>query len=443
MQKKISAVIIIETILLLITAGVFFASTVFGVDIPSLFGLASASEPADGDNDWPEFSVVTPEPQADGEELRERPTIRAEVIVDGAHVRVNEWISLRESTTYFHGYLFAANYADTQVRLVSADGGIEKFSADNLNLYVNMREPSTEVRVEYDFYLPGDNRIMSISGNLVKLTNFLITPAVYRDGAVIEVYTAPFGDPFIYEAYDYEITLSASAEYDIHAPGKTEESTASDRKTADFSAACMRDFPVVLSKNVPVVTRDTPSGVHVTYIGAEESGPFVAHSMEWAAETIGEYPYEELFVVKTPMADNSGMEFSAMIFLNTSVFSDMETLKQLAYHEVLHQWFYCVIGVDQFNEPFLDEGLVTYLSGYLVNRNFQGYSDSGFLGMSLADYSTKNHYTRLAYNNAAAWLAGLHRDTGDRFFEILREIYAAKKYDILYYDEFISYFPAS
>ena len=78
-----------------------------------------------------------------------------------------------------------------------------------------------------------------------------------------------------------------------------------------------------------------------------------AKALDDLAARFGEYPYPRLTIgVTTGLT--GGIEFPTHIFLGSGV----ATIHLV--HEVAHQWFYGLVGNDQFRDPWLDEGFATY-----------------------------------------------------------------------------------
>jgi hypothetical protein len=78
------------------------------------------------------------------------------------------------------------------------------------------------------------------------------------------------------------------------------------------------------------------------------------------AGRFGPYDSPELEVVE--VAEDYGMEFPELVFSNSSPF--------IVAHEVAHQWWYSIVGNDEYSEPWLDESFATY-SGQLVSGGFR------------------------------------------------------------------------
>jgi len=68
------------------------------------------------------------------------------------------------------------------------------------------------------------------------------------------------------------------------------------------------------------------------------------------------------------MINYYGMESSGVIYCSEDI------SEGTVVHEVIHQWFYSMIGNDQSDESFLDESLTTFVSGiyYLEQYGQEG-----------------------------------------------------------------------
>ncbi len=78
-----------------------------------------------------------------------------------------------------------------------------------------------------------------------------------------------------------------------------------------------------------------------------------ARALDDLAARFGEYPYPRLSIGVTSSL-TGGIEFPTHVFLGSGV-PDFHLV-----HEVAHQWFYALVGNDQFRDPWLDEGLAKY-----------------------------------------------------------------------------------
>lgn len=92
----------------------------------------------------------------------------------------------------------------------------------------------------------------------------------------------------------------------------------------------------------------------------------------------GEYPYDTLDVVQTPY-NAGGMEYPGLVRI-AEMYADLigaegdESLRLDVAHEVAHEWFYAVVGNDQYREAWLDESFAVY--GELVYQLYTGESEA-------------------------------------------------------------------
>jgi hypothetical protein len=357
--------------------------------------------------------------------------------------------------------------------------------------------------IEYEIILNKNSGTISYSDNQILLTNFLITPAIYRNDKPIFIYSSSFGDPYVYEINNYRITFSTNENYEIFAPGEkeiqqgyahevqqgntyeiqqgnmhevqqdstrevqqsgTHESQQSgtheevQKQKIVFTATNLRDFPAVILKKENHASGNSSSGsipsneihneIHIErlyntdiyFINSKAASEYVIEAFSFAVEKIGPYPFEKLFIVRTPIS-LKGMEFSNMIFIADRCFNsnNKDDFAKVLYHEIFHQWFYGIIGTDQVNEPFMDEGIVNYLAMALKGDELGNTYDERFTGMELKNYLSRDEYYRLAYIDATIYFSNIHQELGHDFYKLLQLIYSEKKFSIMYFDEFLQY----
>lgn len=361
--------------------------------------------------------------------------IKADIQVADGLVNIKEDILIDGDRDTLIVYLPSMNHADTEVtRVLSNGAGLEFYVRD---AYLEVCGPiaSGKLSLEYRITLSDSLDILSYSDGCIILSNFLATPAVYKDGNPILAYKWGFGDPYIYDINDYHITFKTAKDLTVYAPGKKQETVSGDVKTTVCQVRNIREFSSVLLRDAGIKTEKI-GNTNIYYIDSFHSAPYAGQAFRFAEENIGPYPHDELFVVRLPLKLN-GMELSNMILLSDSCFESEEKLKGVVYHEIFHQWFYNIVGTDQINEPFFDEGLVNYLALYLCNYNPNKNPSDKFLQLTLRDYKSRQEYYKYVYNDAAAYFGQIHRKLGDDFFPLLQKVYAEKKFTILYFEDFL------
>lgn len=71
------------------------------------------------------------------------------------------------------------------------------------------------------------------------------------------------------------------------------------------------------------------------------------------------YPYNDLWVVDPVLSGSGGMEYPQFVFASLDV-PMTRILEMVTIHEVGHQWFYGLLGNNETEEAWLDEGMNTF-----------------------------------------------------------------------------------
>jgi hypothetical protein len=125
---------------------------------------------------------------------------------------------------------------------------------------------------------------------------------------------------------------------------------------------------------------------------------------------LGPYPYPHLTVVVTPLDARgaAGMEYPTLF--TTSVpaypFPGLLDHEQTTIHELIHQYFQGMVANDEAEEPWLDEGLTTYMTGVVADEIYGAETSAVDLyGLSLGYYPVM----RLCYRFRPDWDAVAER----------------------------------
>ncbi len=142
-------------------------------------------------------------------------------------------------------------------------------------------------------------------------------------------------------------------------------------KTLRYTATNVHDFAWFADKDF-IIRYDTAqlsSGaiVDVFTYGRPDGNRYWKNSVSYTEDAIrsysswiGEYPYPVVQAVEGPRnVMSGGMEYP-MITLITSPGADEPTLDGVIAHEVGHNWFYSVIGSNERDHAWMDEGINTY-----------------------------------------------------------------------------------
>ncbi len=182
----------------------------------------------------------------------------------------------------------------------------------------------------------------------------------------------PFHRPFFSDAAIYDVELTVAEDMCVIHTGTLDEerATGEGKKTLKISTRLpVREFTLALSPRYRVMsTRRAEAELRCYYLpGDEEHAAMALDSagdlMEFYTQLFGEYPYEQFSIAPVHLA-YGGEQMSNMVFMDTRVFDEPRILKRhfdfLIAHETGHQWFYNLVGMDEFSEMWLEEGVNSY-----------------------------------------------------------------------------------
>jgi aminopeptidase N len=101
-------------------------------------------------------------------------------------------------------------------------------------------------------------------------------------------------------------------------------------------------------------------------------------AIKWFGLWYGPYPYRTLTIVDPPSdaPGAEGMEYPTFItggtepLLNWWPFSHVREPEEVVVHEYAHQYWYGLVGTNEFEEAWLDEGFTSYSTGQLMELMF-------------------------------------------------------------------------
>ena len=228
------------------------------------------------------------------------------------------------------------------------------------------------LKIEFETLLPEINHRMGVGENTINFGNAVPILCVYENGAFdLNGYNSN-GDPFYSEISDYSVQISFPEKFKIACTGELiSESIEDGNKLVSIKADNVRDFVFILSEKFEVLTQDvgntTVSYYYYDDEKPEESLKTSVLSLQTFNELFGEYPYSTLKVVEASFV-HGGMEFPNLVLISDSLFS-YETYTTVIIHEIAHQWWYGLVGNDQYNYGWLDEGLAEFSTALFYEKN--------------------------------------------------------------------------
>jgi len=190
-----------------------------------------------------------------------------------------------------------------------------------------------------------------------------------------------YHQPYFSEASFYRVKLALPKDEVVAHTGSLlrEDDNGDGTKTLFIETRLpVRDFSLGISRRFKVYSEEG-DGVKINSfylpedeIRAKEACIFARDLMKFFGEIFGKYPYEEFNIVPSYLG-YGGHESSSLIFIDTRAYKLPGFLIRyfdfLVSHETGHQWFYNMVGSNEYKETFLDEGINSYwLLNYIENK---------------------------------------------------------------------------
>ena len=174
-------------------------------------------------------------------------------------------------------------------------------------------------------------------------------------------------------------------------------------KTVRFIADDVHDFAWVADRKYQLI-RDTIGNVSINVLyfkndrewryAADYARDAVRHYTKW----YGPYPYENLTVVRG--LSSAGMEYPNLVIIPNRGSALTRGLEQVIMHEVGHQWFYGVLGSNEMDEAWLDEGINTFSEVRYFEEKY-GRWNNYFKSRFLPPFDQRTFHQMLYYLTAS------------------------------------------
>ena len=270
------------------------------------------------------------------------------------------------------------------------------------------------------------------------------------------------GDPTFSEAALYDVTIQAPSSLTLVGTGTAVvDRLAGGNWRWSFNGGPAREFTLVADEDL--VTLSETAGettVHVHVNAGSPAEAVAAFVLEAAVRALnayegryGPYPYTELDLIETELAGTIGVSWSGVIFLDSdqllasqaALAGDYFGLDFAIVHEVGHQWWGNLVGVNSNDHTFMNEGLTnaaTYLNfldaqGPEVAREHLSRQMAGpYLAMlgeagdAVVDLPVTDDYpgawgVALHYGKAALGFLAIREEIGDAAFTTALDRYVA------------------
>jgi hypothetical protein len=277
--------------------------------------------------------------------------------------------------------------------------------------------------------LPRRRDRFGFAGGLALVGTALPTLEVHDDLGWHHDAFEDLGESFYSVTGHYRVTLVGAPDLDTPATGTLVSSLPADGGLVarTYSASDVRDFAWAAGRLEQVSGGTAPKVVvsyragAVTKTQAQNMLAAAQKSVSTFSASFGAYPYPELDVVLGAFPDFGGMEYP------TIVFSEVD--RWTVAHEIAHQWWYGLVGNDQYAEPWLDESLATWSEelpwGAWVGCPSYAFPGAARLTSDMGYWGDHSGQYDVVYDAGGCMLANLAKKLGTtRFLQALRD-YAA------------------
>lgn len=139
----------------------------------------------------------------------------------------------------------------------------------------------------------------------------------------------------------------------------------SQKNVHDFAWFCDKEY-YVLSQKVKLPESEREVNCVALFTASErqywERCPeYIAKAVYYYSKWNGDYPYNHATAVDGALSAGAGMEYPNITVLGAG--GSAENLEMVTMHEVGHNWYYGILGSNEREHPWMDEGLNTYFEG--------------------------------------------------------------------------------
>ncbi len=318
----------------------------------------------------------------------------------------------------------------------------------------NKLEPttSTKIYIEYSITLPNVSHRFGYTDNGINLANFYPIACVYDQNGWSKNPYHYNGDPFYSDMANYYINFTCPANLTCAFSGNATKTV--DGLTAYYSVEnlCVREFAVMMSDDFKVISQKD-GDVNYTYYYLTDETPNKA--LNCAIDCINTfsklyypYPYTTYNVVQSSFL-YGGMEYPMLSLISDKI-ENYDDYLNVIVHETAHQWWYSLVGNDEYTNPWLDEALTEFSTllfydnnaGYNLNRKdmlnamqenynlfVSVYSDvlgsiDTSLTRNISQYPTSPEYTYCVYVKGTLMFDSLYQLIGKKQFLKAIQLYA-------------------
>lgn len=271
-------------------------------------------------------------------------------------------------------------------------------------IWIDLDEPLAPLErmtIEYDFVatIPTVADRDGVNNGVYNVTFYYPILSVYTDDGWSHEAFFSRGDCNFSEVSDYDVRITAPADYILVTTGVlTDEEASGDMVTYTYEAPFVRDFVFCASRDF-VIKDGYFEDIHINIVYSEldenmndgmadKALEAAQNSLACFSDILGRYPYEELDVVFAPIMAG-GMEYPTLVIIDDSYLrypddeaaaqNYVDNMQSTVTHEIGHQWFFAIVGNNNYLQPWQDECLASY-SESIYCQCWHDHSDNSISG---------------------------------------------------------------
>ena len=364
------------------------------------------------------------------------------------------------STEEQKGYM---NRLDFKVNKIPANTEDHPVHQDIIKLLLpRSLPPDSSVLIETPFHvkLPYDFSRGGYLNNTFQITQWYPKPAVYDKYGWHEMPYLDQGE-FYSEYGNFDVTIDLPKKYIVAATGIKQKETIKDSiKTLQYTQDNVHDFAWFADKDFIVkedsMQLDSKTIEVIAYYHKENSSSwedatrYIKQAIRTKSDWIGEYPYSIVSAVESQAKGIGGMEYPTITLLENS--TNKKSLDNLINHEVGHNWFYGILGSNEREHPWMDEGMNTYydnryesiyypseantsskIPSFIKNKIPTDIEKTALESIcalkkdqpieTVSDKFSQTNYNLIAYTKTGEWMQKLENILGKKAFDSMMQAY--------------------
>jgi hypothetical protein len=248
---------------------------------------------------------------------------------------------------------------------------------------------TARVDLEWETRLPRTIHRMGFWGEHYDVMQWFPKPGVFTESGW-KMYPFHRHSEFFADFGSYEVTLTVPERYKVEATGipgiirKNRDGT----RSITYRARDVHDFAWVADPHARVAREVVAEGpyagrpVEILYFHQprrRRMAPRVLEATRRALLYYGQrfmpYPYPRVVIDDLPMGLSGGMEYPMLFTVSGAHFylpAFYQAIEELTLHEFGHQYWYGIVATNEFEEPWLDEGINSYVTRRAMERLYGG-----------------------------------------------------------------------